>query len=134
MACPHCLRNIVFVPNLDYSAESFKVTNKPYLEYCAKNLTSKYELKTFLHILKRILNEKYPSVDSDFCLSSRTKNVHMGLNFNLLTLHNHDQIISNIEKIWLKRQDMNFEFVVPQLIHITKWKFDYIIFIKNTDF
>ena len=31
-----------FVPNVDYSAETFKILNKSYLEYCVKSLTSKY--------------------------------------------------------------------------------------------
>ena len=81
------------------------------------------------------MNEKYPSVDFDFYVSTCAKNVDMGLNSNILTLHDHDQIISGIEEICLqKRQNMNFKFVVPQLIDTTNWNFDYIIFRKNTDF
>ena len=53
----------------------------------------------------------------------------------ILTLHEHDQIISDIEEIWLsKRQDTKFRFLMSQLIHTTTWKFDYIIFRKNADF
>ena len=56
------------------------------------------------------------------------------MNF-ILTLHEHDQIISDIEEIWLsKRQDTKFRFLMSQLIHTTTWKFDYIIFRKNADF
>ena len=45
----------------------------------------------------------------------------MGLDHNLLTLHDHDEIICDIEEIWLeKKQDTNFKFVLPQLIHTTK--------------
>ena len=84
-------------------------------------------MKTFLHIFKRILNEKYPDINC-------TKNVHMGLNCSILTLREHDQIISDIEEIWLlKGQDTKFKFVIPQLIHAPRWKFGYIIFRKNTD-
>ena len=79
-----------FVPNVDYLAESFKIINKPYFEHCKKSLTSDMHMKTFVHIIKRILNEKYPSVDFDFYLLSCAKNVHMGLYFNILTLHDHD--------------------------------------------
>ena len=71
--------------------------------------------KLFLHILKRILNEKYPDVNFDFYLSTCARNVHMGLNCNILKLHDHDQIISGIKEIWLKREDMNFKFVVMHL-------------------
>ena len=92
-------------------------------------------MKTFLRILKRFLNEKYPGIEFDSYLSHRTKYVHMGMNCSILTLHEHDQTISDIEEIWLlKRQDTKFKFVMPQLIYTTKWKFDYIIFRKNIDF
>ena len=91
-------------------------------------------MKTFLHIFKRFLNEKYPKINFEFCLSRCSKNVHMGLNCSILTLHEHDQITSDIEEIWLlKRQDRKFKFVMPQLIHTTKWKFDFTIFRNNID-
>ena len=64
-------------------------------------------IKTFLHTLRRVLNEKYQDINFEFYLSRRTKNVHMGLNCSVLTLHEHDQIISDIKEIWLlKRQDI----------------------------
>ena len=50
-------------------------------------------MKTLLHILKRILNEKYPDVVFDFFLSTRAKHVHMRLDYNVLTLHDHNVII-----------------------------------------
>ena len=53
----------------------------------------------------------------------------MGLNYSLLTLREYEQIISDIEELWImKRHDMKFKFILPQLIHTAKWKFDYIIF------
>ena len=58
----------------------------------------------------------------------------MGLNYSMLTLHEYAQIISDIEELWLmKRHDMKFKFILPQLIHTVKWKLDYIIFRKNTE-
>ena len=56
-------------------------------------------MKTFLHILKRILTEKYPDADFEFYLSSRSKNVHLGLNCNILSLSDHDSIIADIADI-----------------------------------
>ena len=85
-------------------------------------------MNTFLHSLKRILEEKYPNIEFAFYLSSRSKNVHMGLNCNLLLLSEHVAIISDIENIWMKRKDTKFKFVVPELIRTTSWKFDFIIF------
>ena len=78
-------------------------------------------MKTFLHVLKKFFNKKYPHIDVEFYLSRRTKNVYMGLNYNLLALHEQKEIIFDIEKLWSRRrQDMSFKFVLPQLIHTTK--------------
>ena len=91
-------------------------------------------MKTFLHVLKKFLNGKYPLIDFDFYLSRRAQNVHMGLNYSLLTLHEYEQLISDINKVCLmKRHDIKFKFLLPQLIHTVKLKFDYIIFRKNTE-
>ena len=90
-------------------------------------------MKTFLHILKRRLREKNQDISFEFYLSRLTKNVHMGPNCSLLTLREHEQVISDIEEIWLlKKQDI--KFVLPQLIHTTKWIFDYNIFRRNAVF
>ena len=86
-------------------------------------------MKTFLYALKNFLAHKYPHIEFEFFLSRRTKNLHMTLNYSLLELCDRKQIIFDIEELWLRtRQDMNFKFVLPQLIHTFKWKFDYIIF------
>ena len=86
----------------------------------------------FMH--KKFLNDKYLNVDCDFYLPCRAQNVHMGLNYNLMTLLEYEQTISDTEELWLmKRHDMKFKFKLSQLIHTVKWKFDYIIFRKNTE-
>ena len=91
-------------------------------------------IKAFLHFFEKFLNDKYPHVDFDFDFLRRAQNVHMGLNYSLLTLHGYEQIISDIEELWLiKRHNGKFKFTLPQLIHTVKWKFDYIIFKKNTE-
>ena len=92
-------------------------------------------MKTFLHILKRFLNEKYPVINFEFYPSRRSKNVHMELNCSILKLHEQNRVIPDIEGLWLlKRQDTKFKFVMSQLIRATKWKFDYITFRRNADF
>ena len=85
-------------------------------------------IKTFLYVLKNFLAQKYPHIEFEFYLSRRTKNVHMGLSCSLLELCEHNHVIHDIEELWLRRtQDMNFRFVLPQLIHTVKWRFDYLI-------
>ena len=75
----------------------------------------------FLHFLKKSLNGKYPHIDFDFYLSRCAQNVRMGFNYSLLTLHEHEQIISDIEELWLmKIHDMKFKFILPQLIYTVK--------------
>ena len=77
-------------------------------------------MKTFLHILKRFLNEKYP-VNFELYPSRRTKNVNMGLNCSILKLHEQNRVIPDIEGFWLlKRQGTKFKFVMSQLIPATK--------------
>ena len=79
--------------------------------------------------------ERYPHVEVDFYLSSQSKNVHMELNCSILTLPEHVAIISDIENTLIKkRRDAKFKFIMPQLIHTTKWKFEYITYRKNTWF
>ena len=75
----------------------------------------------FLHFLKKFLNGKYSHIDFDFYLSRCAQNVRMGFNYSLLTLSEHEQIISDIEELWLmKIHDMKFKFILPQLIYTVK--------------
>ena len=91
-------------------------------------------IKAFLNFLKKFVNDKCSHIDFDFYLSRYVQNFHMGFNYSLLTLHEYEQIISDIEELWLiKRYDRKFKFILPQLIDTVKWKFDYIIFSKNTE-
>ena len=83
-------------------------------------------MKTFFHILKRFLNEKYPVINFELYPSRRTMNVNMVLNCSILKLHEQNRVIPDIEGFWLlKRQDTKFKFVMSQLMRATKWKFDY---------
>ena len=76
-------------------------------------------MKTFLYVLKNFLAEKYLHIDLEFYLSRRTKSVHMGLNYSLLQLDEHKQIIFDIKELWLRRrQDMSFNFVVSHTWYI----------------
>ena len=85
-------------------------------------------VKTFLYALKNFLAEKYRHIEFEFYMSRHAKNVHMGLNYSLLELEEHKNFFFDIEECCLsRRQDMSFEFVLPQLIHTAKWTFDYII-------
>ena len=71
-------------------------------------------MNIFLHILKRILPEKYPNIEFYFYLLTPWKTVHMARNCNILSLSEHVSIISDTESI------SKFKVVMPQLIHTTK--------------
>ena len=78
-------------------------------------------IKTFLHFRKIFLNEKYPHLHFEFYLLRRAQNVDMGLNYSQVTLHEYEQIISDIEKLWLmKKHDMKFKFILPQVLDTAK--------------
>ena len=55
----------------------------------------------------------------------------MGLNQCLLSVTNNQDIISVFMNIGTIEKNFDARFVYLQLIHITKWKFDYIVFRKN---
>ena len=84
-----------FEPNVHCYTNTLKIVNKPRLDYCSR--------KAVFHFLKKFLNDRYPRIDFDLYLSSRAQNVHMGLNHSLLTLHEYEQIISDIEELWLRK-------------------------------
>ena len=50
------------------------------------------DMKFFLHILKRNLNEKYPNVDFEVYIFHQAKIVHMGLDQNILFIQNYEEI------------------------------------------
>ena len=86
-----------FEPNFHYYANTLKIINKPYLDYCSRKYSNCYAKESAnMHIknecfnfIKTFLKGKYPHIDFDFYLSRRAQNVHMGLNFSLLTLHEY---------------------------------------------
>ena len=127
--------NELFEPNVHYCANTLKIVKKPYLDYCSRKYSKWLCIwKLLLHFLKKFWNDKYPHEDFEFYLSHHAQNVHMGLNYSLLMLHEYEQIISDIEELWLiKTHNMKFKFMLPHLIHIVKWKFEYIIFSKITE-
>ena len=56
----------------------------------------------------------------------------MGLNRYLLSVTDNQNIISDIYEHWNSREwSFDARFVYSQLIHTTKWKFDFNVFRKN---
>ena len=88
--------------------------------------------KPFLFSIERKMGAKYPSLNIQFYISRRSKNIHVGLDDGFLSIPNYQLVISDIHQHWLSRNwSFDIKFIDPVLIHTTKWKFDYIIFKKN---
>ena len=86
---------------------------------------------SFLHVLKSTLNEKYPNLKVDFYVSCRNRYVHMRLDQPLHSFSNYEKLINDIESIWTARKhNDSFVFFYPELIHLVKWKYDY-VFLKK---
>ena len=70
---------------------------------------------------------KFPELDVAFYISKRNMCIHMGLDWSIFSYGNYGQMIAQINVFF--SQNLRAKFIVnfPQLIHTTKWKYDYII-------
>ena len=57
----------------------------------------------------------------------------MGLDHALFTFKDYTNIIAEIKDFIFDELGERFTFCYPRLVHIVKWKFDYIIFKKKVD-
>lgn len=87
-------------------------------------------MKLLILYLKAELKERYPDFDFSFYLSKRKK-VYMDLLIPLLSYADCQKVVSNIVGMWLLKKNVDFYFVKPILIHMMKWKWDYLIYEKN---
>ena len=91
-----------FEENIRYCANTLKTVSKLIQIIIQENIASSYAYESFFqHFLKKFLNDKYLHIDFDFHLLRRAQNVHMGLNYSLLTLLEYEQIISDFQELWL---------------------------------
>ena len=89
--------------------------------------------KLFLVKLEKYLSEKHPQVNFKFYISRRRRYVLMALEKSFVS-YDHKDIITDIEKFWLKHRMQEFEFLNPPLLVKTvRWKFDYLLFRKTSD-
>ena len=85
-------------------------------------------VRLVLILKKSELWKIYSEVIFDFYLSKQKNNVHMVLAMAIFSYTDYQNIISDIEEIWLSKNPNNICFVRPKLIHILKRKFDYKLF------
>ena len=77
--------------------------------------------------LEKDFKTKFPEVKAAFYSSRRNMCVHMGLDKAIFAYSNFKQIIEQMNKFFDDHLVARFEMNYPQLIHSTKWKFDYIV-------
>ena len=82
-------------------------------------------------MLEKHMSSFFPNLKINFYVSRRSKYVHMGLDFTLFTLKDHDRINNEIKDFMFDELDELFKFCFPQLVPTVKWKYDYIVFKKR---
>ena len=91
------------------------------------------QIKHLINKWERILSEKYPHIDVEFYCSRRKKIVHFGLEKAIQQYQDYLKFINDIELFFLRNmKNSSFEFVKPQLVNSVKWKFDYVVFRRQT--
>ena len=69
-----------------------------------------------VRILEKHLNSLFPNLNIRFCVSRRSKYVHMGLDHALFTLKGYRDIIAEIKDFMFDELDKRFSFCFPQLV------------------
>ena len=92
------------------------------------------QIKYLISKLERILNEKYPHIDVNFYCSRRKKIVNFGIERSIQQYKDYVKFIKDIELFFLRNmKNSSFELVKPpQLVNSVKWKYDYVVFRKQT--
>ena len=79
------------------------------------------------------MSSLFSNLKINFYVSRRSKYVHIGLDFALFTLKDHDKIISEIQDFMFDKLDERFRFCFPRLVPTVKWEYDYIVFKERKD-
>ena len=92
------------------------------------------QIRYLINELERVMNEKYPHIDSRFYCSRRKIVVHFGIERSIQQYKDYLKFIEDIELFFLRNlKNSDFElYKPPQLVNSVKWKYDYIVFRKRT--
>ena len=92
------------------------------------------QIRYLINKLERIMNEKYPHIDSRFYCSRRKIVVHFGIERSIQQYKDYLKFIEDIELFFLRNlKNSDFElYKLPQVVNSVKWKYDYIVFRKRT--
>ena len=92
------------------------------------------QIRYLINKLEKIMNEKYPHIDSKFYCSRRKKFVHFGIERSIQQYEDYLKFIEDIKLFFLRNlKNSDFELALPpQLVNSVKWKYDYVVFRKRT--
>ena len=84
-------------------------------------------IKKCILTLENDFKKKFPELNATFYSSRRNMCVHMGLDKAIFAYSNFNKIINELNNFFDEHLAEKFKTNYPQLIHSSKWKFDYII-------
>ena len=84
-------------------------------------------IKKCMLTLENDFKKKFPELNAAFYSSRRNMCVHMGLDKAIFAYSNFNKIINELNNFFDEHLAEKFKSNYPQLIHSSKWKFDYII-------
>ena len=83
-------------------------------------------IKKCILILEKDFKKKFPELNTAFYSSRRNMCIHMGLG-KAIAYSNFNEIINELNKFFEEHLAEKFKTNYPQLIHSSKWKFNYFI-------
>ena len=83
-------------------------------------------IKKLILQLEKFSKQTFHDLDAGFYVSKRNMCVHMGLEKSIFSYSNYKEIIEEYNKFFQEHISNKFIVTKPQLLHTTKWKFDYI--------
>ena len=92
------------------------------------------QIRYLINKPEKIMNEKYPHIDSKFYCSRRKKFVHFGIERSIQQYEDYLKFTEDIKLFFLRNlKNSDFELALPpQLVNSVKWKYDYVVFRKRT--
>ena len=86
-----------------------------------------FGVKNRVLILEKDFKKKFPELSAAFYSSRRNTCIHMGLDQAIFAYSNFNKIINELNKFFEEYLSEKFKTNYPQLIHSSKWKFNYFI-------
>ena len=81
-------------------------------------------IKKFVKRLEKYLQKTFPGLNISVYVNTKSKFVHMGMYYPLMSTQVPYELISLIKDFERQNFDKQFRFLFPKLIQTTHWKYD----------